>query len=418
MPKNAVEPKPMRLSPKGESRRERERRTNQLLVIGTGVVLGLVVLILGWGLLDQYVLMPRRPVATVAGEAIPLSTFVRHLQYRRFIYHDYLLQLEQSRLDYSSSEEDQSFILQYLDQQITTLESQLLSLPNTVLDELIDDKLVRQEAARRGITVSQEEIDIAMEEAFGYYRNPPTPVAEEPTPVIAVTETETATDATPAPTETITDITPTPTLTPAPTSTPMPTPTPLTEEAYIQRSTEWFQTTEKQTGFTKEDFRTLVESSLLREKLEEAIGAEVPTTAEQVHARHILLETREEAEAALERLKNGEAFEALAAELSQDTMTKEDGGDLGWFPRGQMVAEFEEAAFALQPGELSEIVETSYGFHIIRVEEREDNRPLEDYALQQARSTAVNDWFMTQRATQTIENNLDKFEIPKDPWAR
>ena len=401
MPKNAEEQKPTRLNPKHESRREKERRTNQLLVIGTGVVLGLVVLILGWGLFDQYVLQPRRPVATVAGEDISLSTFEKQLQFTRLQYYEYLSQLERNRMDLANSEEDQSFMLQYLDQQIATMESQLLSLPNSVLSEMIDNKLVRQEAARRGITVSQEEIDTAVEQYFGYDRNPPTPAAEEPTPAVSIEETETITDTTPMPT-----------------ATPMPTPTPMTEEAYIQESTDWYQDVEKAVGFTKDDFRTMMEGLLLREKLEEAIGAELPTTGEQVHARHILLQTREEADAALARLKGGEEFAAVAAELSQDTMSKEDGGDLGWFPRGQMLPEFEEAAFALQPGELSEVVETSAGFHIIQVDEREDNRPLEDYYLQQAQSVAVSDWFTTQRAAETIENNLNKFEIPKDPWAR
>ena len=192
----------------------------------------------------------------------------------------------------------------------------------------------------------------------------------------------------------------------------------MPEEAFIQQSTERYKTAEELAGFTKEDFRVLVESSLYRQKLEEAIGAEVPATAEQVQARHILLETREEAEAALARLKDGEDFDALAAELSQDTMTKDIGGDLGWFPRGQMLVEFEEAAFALQPGELSEVVETSAGFHIIRVDGREADRPLEEYFLQQARAMAVDDWFTVQRATQTIENYMSKFTIPKDPWAR
>lgn len=401
MPKNAVEQQPTRLSPKHQSRREKERRTNQLLMIGTGIVLGLVVLILGWGLVDQYVLQPRRPVATVAGEDISLSTYQRHLQYRRWLYHNYMQDLEANRQELANAEEDQSFLLQYLDQQISSLESQLNSLPNSVLNELIDDKLARQEAVRRGFTVSQEEIDTAVEQWFGYDRNPPTPPAEEAAPAVSITETETITDTTPMPTE-----------------TPMPTPTPMTEEQYIQRSTEWLRVAREQTGFTEEDFRTQMEGSLYREKLEEAIKADVPTTAEQVHARHILLATREEAEAALARLNEGEEFEALAAELSQDTMTKEDGGDLGWFPRGQMLLEFEEAAFAMQPGELSDIVETSAGFHIIRMDERDENRPLEDYFLQQAQAMAIDDWFTAQRATQTIVNNLDNAMIPRDPWQR
>jgi peptidyl-prolyl cis-trans isomerase C len=109
--------------------------------------------------------------------------------------------------------------------------------------------------------------------------------------------------------------------------------------------------------------------------------------AEQVHARHILIKVPQEvspaddakqkgkADDALNRAKKGEDFAALAKEFSDDG-SKENGGDLGFFPRGRMVAEFEEAAFALQPGQTSEIVRTQFGYHIIKVEERKAGRAL------------------------------------------
>jgi peptidyl-prolyl cis-trans isomerase D len=94
---------------------------------------------------------------------------------------------------------------------------------------------------------------------------------------------------------------------------------------------------------------------------------------EQIQARHILFTGEDapaQAEAARERLRAGEDFEALARELSQDEATRGEGGDLGSFPRGRMLAAFEEAAFALQPGAVSEPVETERGVHLIRLEER------------------------------------------------
>jgi peptidyl-prolyl cis-trans isomerase D len=103
---------------------------------------------------------------------------------------------------------------------------------------------------------------------------------------------------------------------------------------------------------------------------------------EQVRARHILLrlepgaaaETvdtrRKEAEAIRERLSAGEDFAKLASELSEDPGSKSSGGDLGFFKRGQMVKPFEDAAFALAPGELSAVVQSDFGFHLIRVEEK------------------------------------------------
>lgn len=116
---------------------------------------------------------------------------------------------------------------------------------------------------------------------------------------------------------------------------------------------------------------------------------------EQVRARHILIRVeegadeatkaaaRQRAEAVLARAKAGEDFAALATESSDDSSAAR-GGDLGFFRRGLMVPPFEEAAFAMQPGEISDIVETQFGYHVIRVEERteEGTRPFADVAAE------------------------------------
>jgi peptidyl-prolyl cis-trans isomerase C len=91
---------------------------------------------------------------------------------------------------------------------------------------------------------------------------------------------------------------------------------------------------------------------------------------QEVHARHILVVTEDEAKDVAERLKKGEDFAALAKEKSKDTNA--EGGDLGFFTRGQMLKPFEEVAFALDIGEVSEPVETQFGWHIIKVEEKRD----------------------------------------------
>jgi parvulin-like peptidyl-prolyl isomerase len=112
---------------------------------------------------------------------------------------------------------------------------------------------------------------------------------------------------------------------------------------------------------------------------------------EQVHAHHILIsiktpdapsedaldkpQARAKAEEVLKRIRTGEDFGSLAKEFSMDPGSKENGGDLGWFGRGRMVPEFEKAAFALQPGQVSEIVESQFGFHIIKVDERRNGDP-------------------------------------------
>jgi peptidyl-prolyl cis-trans isomerase C len=107
-------------------------------------------------------------------------------------------------------------------------------------------------------------------------------------------------------------------------------------------------------------------------------------TPEMVQARHILFRVADnaseeekqkifkKAEEILDKIKSGEDFAQLASEFSDDTVTKTNGGDLGVFARGRMVKSFEDAAFALKPGEVSGIVETPFGYHIIKVEEKID----------------------------------------------
>jgi parvulin-like peptidyl-prolyl isomerase len=91
---------------------------------------------------------------------------------------------------------------------------------------------------------------------------------------------------------------------------------------------------------------------------------------ERVRVRHILVQTESEARLALARLRAGEPFDKLARELSQDPGTRDRGGDLGLVAPGQTVPEFEQAAFRLKPGEVSEPVRTSFGYHLVQVTQR------------------------------------------------
>lgn len=162
---------------------------------------------------------------------------------------------------------------------------------------------------------------------------------------------------------------------------------------------EWL----KSSGFTLDEFRQTVRDQVVVEKLYEKVTAGVPTTAEQIRACHVMVETKEEADAVLVRLKAGEAFAKVAQEVSLDDGSSADGGDLGFFPKGFMVDEFEAAAFALAVGAYSAPVQTEYGFHIILVTERDANHPLGEQFLQVNQQEAFTEWLDAQRAAAKIE---------------
>lgn len=132
------------------------------------------------------------------------------------------------------------------------------------------------------------------------------------------------------------------------------------------------------------------------------ISAQVPTTAEQVEARQILLPDLFSAERLLGQLEGGTPFETVVQNNDPQRL-----GTLGWFPRGYLLQpEVEEAAFALQPGEHSQVVQSALGFHLIELIAREQNRPLSPQALLALQTKAVQDWLAQQRAQSTIEIRL------------
>jgi foldase protein PrsA len=157
---------------------------------------------------------------------------------------------------------------------------------------------------------------------------------------------------------------------------------------------------EKLTGMSDEYFALLMKDSLLVEGIKEAHAP--AREAEQVHARHILVPDEETAKKVLARLEAGEDFAAVATELSEDTGSKANGGDLGWFPAGVMVPAFEEAAFALEVGETSEPVKSDYGYHIIQVLEKGPHE-LDDSTYSSMMDDAFSTWMEEAMAAAKTE---------------
>lgn len=126
---------------------------------------------------------------------------------------------------------------------------------------------------------------------------------------------------------------------------------------------------------------------------------------QEVHARHILVGTEAEAKEIADRLKRGEDFAALAKEKSKDANA--EGGDLGFFSHGQMVKPFEDAAFALEVGQISEPVQTQFGWHVIKVEEKRD-KPLPSF--DQVKEAILSE-LLKQKAQEVVTGLRDAAKI-------
>lgn len=430
----AKKPKTKVISRKQQSRVERELRNRRLVLWGTLSVIALAVLVIAYGLLDQYVLQQQRPVARVAGSPISLAELQKRVKFERYQLIQSITTLTQYKQLFNFDPVSQAYFDAQIQQSASAL-NDANTLGSKALDALIEARILEHEAASLGITVSEEEITQAIQEAFGYYpAGTPTP-APTSTPyatatlnalqrtLIPPTATPTATSTptegptpTPVPTSTPT-ATPDPNATPTPTETPFPTPTPLTEEGFRTSYNQYLEGLTTATGLSEADLRALFKAFLLRDKLMKKLDAEIPYEEEQVWARHILVKTEEEAKRVLDRLAAGEDWTKIAAEVSQDTSNKDRGGDLGWFGKGEMSQAFEEAAFALtEIGQISQPVQTEYGWHIIQLLGREV-RPMSVDRRQQLLNQKYQEWLDAKKTELKVEryDNIWQGKLPAEP---
>ena len=375
------------LTRKQVSRREKERR-QRLILIGIAAVIGcLIVGILAYGFYVEQIVKPSEPLAVVNGVTIPTETYEKRVLHQRMGIDRATQELLIQRAQFDPEEEQDQFLLQIIDQQLSQLSLQRTQVDGEgFVDELIQEELIRQAAEEQGVAVSSEEVDRRIEEYFGYEGDLPTPVPSPPTEAITGTAEMTPTVA----------------------------PTPMTSERFDELYSEYLTGLQETIGMSEAEYREMVKAELLREKMEAPITEQVPTTELQIRARHILLDSKAEAEVVLKNLEEGEDFATLAEELSKDPGSAELGGDLGWFARGQMVPEFEEVAFSLEPGEFSAVVETPFGFHIILVEERDEDRELDAAMLNQRMTDAFQTWLFDLEAAATIEKYWSVDKLPPE----
>jgi peptidyl-prolyl cis-trans isomerase C len=151
-------------------------------------------------------------------------------------------------------------------------------------------------------------------------------------------------------------------------------------------------------GYTDEAFRSELKRSAESAWMRDKIIAAVPSTAEQVHVQQILLYNQDTAQSFLAQLNGGADFDELAFQADQITR-----GDLGWVPRGYLLEpKIEEAAFALEVGQHSDVIATDVGFHIVRILARDPQRPLSPDAHLALQELALKNWIEAQRQQANI----------------
>jgi peptidyl-prolyl cis-trans isomerase C len=146
-------------------------------------------------------------------------------------------------------------------------------------------------------------------------------------------------------------------------------------------------------GYSEQTFRSDLKRAAEAAWMRDKIVSNISSTAEQVHVQQILLYNQDTAQSFLTQLNGGADFDELAVQA--DPLTR---GDLGWVPRGYLLnAQIEEAAFALQPGQYSEVLATDVGFHIVKVLARDPNRPLSPDAYLALQEQTLKKWVEEQK---------------------
>jgi foldase protein PrsA len=164
---------------------------------------------------------------------------------------------------------------------------------------------------------------------------------------------------------------------------------------------EWYRRLLNENKLSNSEYRELVRTYLIATRLQGYLAEHMPTAVEQVHLHLIQVATNEEAVKVKDRLKAGESFAALAQELSQDTESKEKGGDFGWVPRDVLPAQIDYAAFNLSTDNVSEPIaytsdpsstEAVYVYYLLMVSEKADAREVEAKYLPTLQGLAFQNW--------------------------
>ena len=367
-------------------RLDRSAMTRRIVVIGSLVTLALTVLLVAAAAIQLLIVEPNRAVATVGPDAISATDFQRRtkLEFSNTTYNLNQLAAQINQLQ-ASGDEGSQFLVQIYQQQFEQSAAQVDAgqIANSAMNSLIADKIIRQEAVRRGLTASSAEALKLQQERLGYFLQTPTPFP-------------TATPEPPQPGVTIT----------LPTATPRAQPTSVSEADYTtaNASGEKFFT---DLGYPASEFVKSYEQSVIIQKLQASFAEAVTKTAPHVQLSYVRFNEEATATAALARLTSGAiAFDALisATNAITEPAAVGTGEALGWTLEDDIASQFGDGVLAaLRAAPLNKatgvLTSTQGGFLIVLPTGREV-RALSPSDLQSRQQAAYQDW-LTAAVTNT-----------------
>lgn len=399
--------------PRRATRRQKETMYQRIFYIGLAAAAVLIVAILGFGAFWEYQVKPNQVIASVNGQEITREDYWKYqniaLYHQARLYEDYALQV---------TGQQQTQFLTYAAQFDQMREEVWGSgdISEATVRQMIEDRLYVAGAEEMGIDLSEPVLENYALNAFSPQEQPLlTPV---PTPTMIperaawATETQQALETqqaiamgTPAggvPAEA------TPVGTPGATPVASPEATQDADSARITAISDFERFQEDvfdDARISLDEYIELwVKPQAARQLVDAEITNNVPQRAEQVQVQHILVATEDLADQTYEQITGGASFDEVAKATSTDTITAPTGGKLGWITRDQMPDPFTEVAFRTEPGQVAEPVKTEYGWHIIKVNEKDEDRPLTEAQYSLAKSEAVSNWLEQQREKREISS--------------
>lgn len=413
-----------------KTRADRESAINTLIQRVVAVIVAVIVVIVVGGLVYDLAVVPQLTVATVNGDRVTVGEFRNRVDFERALtIQNYNIRVSQIQQQAQAFGMDVDQLAQQ-DQQLTRWQQELQSddiLGNRVINEMVDELLIKQVFDNEDLTIDDAQIDFARQEFFGF---DPTQVALIGTPATATVIPTASPTALVSPTPSSTPLpTNTPTVVPSPTVDPEataeitaevtdvaevtelptipPTPTTSQTEAFedYESSIELFEQSVRDAEASQSGIDAFWEREAIRLAVSDVIVGDIETTL-YANARHILVDTEEEAIEILTALQSGESFASLAQARSLDTGSGQRGGELGWQPLDLYVAPFADAIRASEAGVLLDPVETEFGWHIIQVIATEE-RDVTDQVEAQVQQSRFGAWLDNYREEAEAADNIE-----------